>query len=156
MRITKEFKAEISHKLAASYTAKCRNIHGHSYKFYFTLESGVADRDGVVVDFTKVKEIVKPEIDRWDHSLIMAEFDPAIEEVKKLAKQYKLRLLIANFNPTAEQMASYLMRLFYHKLSSNGVELVEVRVDETATSQAVCSAVSSAGYSLTLYEEGAE
>jgi 6-pyruvoyltetrahydropterin/6-carboxytetrahydropterin synthase len=76
VRITKEFKFEMAHALYG-YDGLCANIHGHSYKLWVTVKGEVKNenghtKDGMLMDFTDLKSIVKPEIvDKYDHSLVL-------------------------------------------------------------------------------------
>ena len=76
IRITKEFKFEMAHALHG-YDGLCKNIHGHSYKLRVTVRGNVRQekghkKDGMVMDFSVIKDIVKPEvIDKYDHSLVL-------------------------------------------------------------------------------------
>ena len=66
IRVTKRFHFEMAHTLY-EYDGLCRNIHGHSYNLEVTLigeprnEPG-HPKDGMVLDFGDLKEIVKSEI----------------------------------------------------------------------------------------------
>ena len=66
IRITKEFKFEMAHALHG-YDGLCKNIHGHSYKLWVTIRGEIRNekghqKDGMVMDFDVIKQIVKPEI----------------------------------------------------------------------------------------------
>jgi 6-pyruvoyltetrahydropterin/6-carboxytetrahydropterin synthase len=66
MLITREFKFDAAHHLTA-YHGKCENVHGHTYKLAVTLE-GKVQKNGLVVDFTILKKIVKKHVlDELDH-----------------------------------------------------------------------------------------
>ena len=74
IRITKEFKFEMAHALHG-YDGLCKNIHGHSYKLFVTVKGKIKNekgntKDGMVLDFTSLKDIVKKHIIlKYDHSL---------------------------------------------------------------------------------------
>ena len=76
IRVTKEFSFEMSHVLW-NYDGPCRNVHGHSYKLFVTIAGvPVSDsenpKNGMVMDFTDLKKIVKHEIvDVFDHSVVV-------------------------------------------------------------------------------------
>ena len=59
------------------YDGLCKNIHGHSYRLWVTVIGNVLDdsksvKNGMVLDFSLLKKIVKPEIvDKFDHSLVL-------------------------------------------------------------------------------------
>ena len=56
MRITKQFKMEVAHRLTSSYSTRCQSPHGHSYLMEVTLESEHLNEDGMVMDFGEVKD----------------------------------------------------------------------------------------------------
>ena len=45
IRITKEFKFEMAHALHG-YDGLCKNIHGHSYRLWVTVEGAVKNSPG--------------------------------------------------------------------------------------------------------------
>ena len=62
IRITKKFDFETGHALYG-YDGKCKNIHGHSYKLFVTVQgTPITDTShvkyGMVIDFTDLKKIV--------------------------------------------------------------------------------------------------
>ena len=66
LRLTKEFSFEMAHALPA-YEGKCRNIHGHSYRLFVTVEGTPlmqdgSPTDGMVMDFHSLKECVEESI----------------------------------------------------------------------------------------------
>ena len=76
IRLTKEFNFEMSHVLHA-YDGLCSNIHGHSYRLFVSvlgepLNQKDNPKDGMVMDFGILKEIVFKEIvQRLDHALVV-------------------------------------------------------------------------------------
>ena len=73
LRLTKRFTFEMAHALPA-YEGKCHNIHGHSYKLFVTVEGTPlqqqgASNDGMVLDFSAIKNIVQQHIvEPFDHA----------------------------------------------------------------------------------------
>lgn len=135
MQITKEFKFEMAHKLSKSYTCKCQHIHGHSYRALVTLKSKSLNDENVVVDFTKVKEVLNPLIETLDHNFMIHKEDKSYPELLKLAEQGHYPLIVADANPTAEFIAGVLCCALEPHFGTKGME-VEVEVFETATSSA--------------------
>ncbi len=71
MEIFKEFKFEAAHSLPHLPVGhKCRNVHGHSYRIRVVLSGKVSAETGWVMDFAELKRVVKPLIDRLDHSFL--------------------------------------------------------------------------------------
>ncbi|HDM22763.1 MAG TPA: 6-carboxytetrahydropterin synthase, partial [Methanomicrobia archaeon] len=50
------------------HSGKCKNLHGHTYKLIVTMEGEV--KDGMVIDFEDMKNIVDPVIEKYDHSYL--------------------------------------------------------------------------------------
>lgn len=65
--VTKRFRFCYGHRLP-NYDGKCVNYHGHNSEV--EVEVGGRDKDSyttMVIDFSKLKEVVDPIIDRLDH-----------------------------------------------------------------------------------------
>lgn len=91
-----------------NYHGKCENVHGHNYKVLITLEGTELDEAGLLVDFVRVKRVLREVIERLDHRFLndVAPFD----------------LL----NPSAENMAKY----FYVELSQGMGSVAPARVSQ--------------------------
>ena len=105
IRITKEFKFEMAHALH-EYDGLCKNIHGHSYRLWVTVngeERNQKDhkKDGMVMDFDLIKQIVKPEIvEKYDHSLVLNANSPHAEiDLSAFEKVFYLP-----YQPTSENL----------------------------------------------------
>ncbi|EAK7296978.1 6-carboxytetrahydropterin synthase [Campylobacter upsaliensis] len=140
--ICKEFKFEMAHKLIDSYTPQCKNIHGHSYKVVIRLGSKRRDnfgfdKDFMVTDFKRLKEILQPLIDELDHSFLVCKDDPIMtRSFKETLIKENQKVNVSNFNPTAEGLAIYFTQYLASKKLSKDVEVEAVSVFETATSEA--------------------
>lgn len=136
IRITKEFKFEMAHALHG-YDGLCKNIHGHSYKLFVTVKGNMQNdkgnaKDGMVLDFDVLKDIVKPEIiNKYDHSLVLNANSPHSEiDLSAFEKVFFLP-----YQPTSENLVSDFALKIQKKLPE-GVELHKVVLSETATSSA--------------------
>ncbi len=74
MKIGKEYKFEAAHYLPF-HDGKCRNMHGHSYRIEVELEGELqrisnSSSEDMVADFAVLDRIMKPIIDRFDHSVL--------------------------------------------------------------------------------------
>ena len=70
-KITKEFHFEAAH-LLNFHKGLCKNLHGHSYKLYVTVQSQKLNEESMVVDFSLLKKIVEDIIiKKFDHSCII-------------------------------------------------------------------------------------
>ena len=52
-----------SHSLKLSYQSKCENLHGHNWIITIYCRSKELNEDGMVVDFTHIKEKVMSRLD---------------------------------------------------------------------------------------------
>lgn len=138
--IRKQFKFEMAHQLKDSYSAACHeNLHGHSYILELYFKSGVVDKNGMVVDFGEVKDVIGDYVNSWDHSLTMPKFFD--DEYLNMLKKYTKKMRITDYNPTAENMAKEMFDEInkmvvdyqvkkYGKIDWN---LSKVRLHETTT-----------------------
>jgi len=106
--VTKIFKFEMAHQLGSCYSSECLQIHGHSYKLEVSF-AGPLNKDGMVMDFKELKEIVQPIVDRLDHNFLTTE----------------------NYgcNPTAENMA----RNIFNEIREKCTLITCIRLWETDT-----------------------
>lgn len=78
--ITKRFDFEAAHVLPW-HPGKCKRLHGHSYKLEVDV-TGNLDENGIVADFTDLKELVKNEVvDKYDHQNLNDYFGNPTAEV---------------------------------------------------------------------------
>lgn len=122
-RVTREIGFCYGHRLL-NYDGKCRHLHGHNGRAVITLESSTLDPRGMVLDFTRIKEIVSAWIDNTlDHRMLLHENDPVLP----LLRQQNEPVYVMKVNPTAENIA----RLIYDYTASQGFPVVEVQLWET-------------------------
>jgi len=129
MQITKQFKAEVAHRLVDSYSVNCQSIHGHSYLFRVTLESEHLDSTGMVMDFGEVKERLGSLIDSWDHSFMFNTNDKLKNHYLSMLAVEPLRMIEVDYNPTAENMAYHIFR----SCVKASLPIKHVEVQETLT-----------------------
>ena len=136
IRVTKEFPFEMSHVLW-NYDGPCRNVHGHSYRLFVTL-SGVPiempghPKNGMVIDFTDLKSIVKENIiNVFDHAVVVSKnFNEGKTEM--FTKLFGNTVLV-DYQPTCENLvADFAGRI--SKLLPDGINLYKLKLYETATS----------------------
>jgi len=136
MEVTKLFSICAGHRLLEPYSKRCENLHGHNYVIELCL-TGLIDKTGMVIDFSKIKDRFNYIIDAFDHSLIVNMKDTTLVD---LAPTVSSRHIILSDNPTAENMAQF----FYSYLSKvisfnfNSIMLTSIKVWETPTSYATC------------------
>lgn len=84
--VRKKIEVAMAHHLNLNYKSKCSNLHGHNAEITIYCRSEVLDENGMVVDFSKVKEIIYSLL---DHKYINE---------------------IVTFNPTAENLAMWICK----------------------------------------------
>lgn len=106
MRVRRKFEFEAAHELPR-HPGKCRNLHGHSYVLFVTVDRPVDDESGMAIDFSELKRIVHDAVvDRLDHRYANDLID----------------------NPTAERMAVWT----WERLRPVLPGLVEIELFETS------------------------
>ena len=111
MILIKEFEFDAAHYLP-EYHGKCEKLHGHTYKLVVKLE-GMPDHEGMIIDFIKLKELVKEKVlVKLDHSCI-----------NDILPQ-----------PSAENIAVWVWQVLETSLVAPNYRLFEVEVWETKTS----------------------
>ncbi len=61
--VIKRMEVSAAHSLALSYPSKCENLHGHNWIVTVYCRSRELNADGMVVDFTRIKQIVQGQLD---------------------------------------------------------------------------------------------
>lgn len=98
--VIKRMEVSASHALRLSYRSKCENLHGHNWIITVYCRSEVLNADGMVVDFSHIKQQIH---DRLDHKHLND---------------------VLSFNPTAENIARWVCEHVEHCFK------VEVRESE--------------------------
>ncbi len=131
MKIAKEFRWEMGHRLQC-HKGKCFNLHGHSYKLLVEFK-GVVEKNGMVLDYFDVKELIGPIVDELDHSVIICNDDtPLKEAIQKLNSAH----VLVDFETTAENLCNYFLnKIKEAKLPSNITDIM-VKVFETENTYA--------------------
>lgn len=88
--VSKRLEVAFAHKLTLNYESKCQRLHGHNGIVTIFCCSEKLDENGMVVDFTHIKQTI----------------------TEKLDHQYLNELL--DFNPTAENLAHWIAQQIPH------------------------------------------
>ena len=134
MELTTYTELEIAHRLLTSYAQKCRHLHGHRYEVEITVASPSGlNKDGMIVDFKKLKEVVKEVLDdKWDHGACFNKVDRISEFMLKDAERERLHIIDAN--PTLEWMVGKWVEDLNAAFRAKGIDLVvtKLKASETA------------------------
>ena len=99
LSVKSEFSA--AHSLR-EYKGKCEALHGHNWKVEAVVAAAKLDRQGLALDFHKIKKALKEALDELDHKYL--------NQLSYFKKH----------NPTSEELAKYIFeKLLLHMLKDN-------------------------------------
>lgn len=80
--VKKRIEISAAHFLRLSYRSKCTVLHGHNWVITVECKSPELNEDGMVVDFTSIKELIKSKL---DHAVIndVVDFNPTAENIAR-------------------------------------------------------------------------
>lgn len=133
--IKSEHSFDSAHFLA-NYDGKCNNIHGHRWRVIIEIKSNELRKDerldGMVVDFTDLKNDLRQIVDELDHALIIQKNSLQKTTMKCLLDE-QFKIIEVDFRPTAENFANY----FFVKMKEKGYQVKRSIVYETPTNSAI-------------------
>ena len=88
-------------------SSHCRFVHGYSRSFYFEFASKELTPEGWVVDFGGLKELKTWLEHMFDHTFLIAQDDPHLEDFKKLSNEGVIQLRVMP-NPGMEGTALFV------------------------------------------------
>jgi len=131
MKVAKEFKWEMGHRLRC-HIGKCYNLHGHSYKLLVEFKGDI-EKNGMVMDYFDVKEVVGPIVDQLDHTVVISKDDvKLLEVIKKLNSAY----VMLDYESTAENLCHYFLDKITNADLPGNISEVMVKVFETENTYA--------------------
>ncbi len=80
--VIKRMEISASHSLNLSYPSKCENLHGHNWIITVFCRSAQLNDDGMVVDFTGIKDQIKGKLDH-KHLNEVLPFNPTAENIAR-------------------------------------------------------------------------
>jgi 6-pyruvoyltetrahydropterin/6-carboxytetrahydropterin synthase len=81
-KIKKKFEIAGSHKLELDYDSSCQNQHGHNWIITVYCKLEKLDKNGMVIDFKKIKDIVHSQLDHKNFNEVV-EFNPTAENLAR-------------------------------------------------------------------------
>jgi len=121
--ISREFTFCYGHRLL-NYDGKCSHLHGHNGRVVLTLCSETLDEQGMVHDFSELKDVIDGWIQRViDHNMVLHKDDPMVP----VLQEQEAPLFLMDDNPTAENFA----RLFFELAQTMNYPVCRVQFWET-------------------------
>ncbi len=80
--VVKTLEIAGAHRLTLPYPSKCAGLHGHNWQIEVTLRSETLDENGMVLDFSRIKEVVM----QLDHAYlndVLGDVNPTAENIAK-------------------------------------------------------------------------
>lgn len=79
-KVSKRMEIAGSHQLNLSYESKCENLHGHNWIVTVYVQSEKLDKDGMVIDFTHLKQRIHGKLDH-QHLNNVVDCNPTAENL---------------------------------------------------------------------------
>ena len=116
---------DMGHRLP-HHQGACHSLHGHTYTVEVTVDGKIntepmSPSEGMVVDFTDVKQRLRAEVAKLDHKFMLHRYDIYVKEMSHLAG-----VVLVDYVPTAENIATALLKAL--------PEASRIRLWETPTS----------------------
>ena len=145
MQITKIIETETGHRLT-NYSGKCACLHGHRYRWEVTVSAKELDEVGFVIDFDKLKSILKDTVNRIDHAFLFHDQDPLVTalEAQDLEVEDTLKathggdgnIFVLPFNPTSENLVNWMATQIMLELPL-GIQLHRIKMWKTSSSYTI-------------------
>ena len=139
VRVTKMFSFDMGHALMG-YDGPCKDIHGHTYHLHVTvvgqpIQEPGNPKDGMVVDFGHIKQIVNEKIIQvYDHALVLNQ--SLTDSQKQAINGVTGKVLFVPFQPSCENLLLAFKQILLSEFNHKGVTLFSLRLYETPTSYA--------------------
>ena len=104
--VCKRIEVAMAHQLKLDYPSKCTRIHGHNAIITVYCKSETLDANGMVVDFTHVKQTVS---ELLDHQYVndRVDFNPTAENLAKWICDHVDHCYKVTFQESENNIAAY-------------------------------------------------
>ena len=134
MKLTTYTELEIAHRLCGAYSGRCLHWHGHRYEVEITVTAPKLNEDGMIVDFKKLKEVVKTVLDdKWDHGACVHADDPLARSLMEDAHHERVHVIQAN--PTLEWMVGEWANLLQWRMDQEGLGMIVTELKASGTAR---------------------
>ena len=104
-KVTKRMEISAGHKLCLAYDSPCSRPHGHNWIIEVEVSSEELNKDGMVIDFTVIKDEIKGRIDHQNLNEIFS-FNPTAENIAEwIAGTLKIVLVASYLKNDNHEMA---------------------------------------------------
>ena len=80
--VIKRMEISAAHRLQPSYPSKCQQLHGHNWIITVYCRARELNQDGMVTDFTHIKQLVQDTLDHRNLNDILS-FNPTAENIAR-------------------------------------------------------------------------
>lgn len=80
--VIKRMEISAAHSLLLSYPSKCEYLHGHNRIITVHCRSKELNADGMVIDFSHIKRVVKDQLDHRNLNKVLP-FNPTAENIAR-------------------------------------------------------------------------
>ena len=105
--IKKTMEVSASHSLSLSYESKCTNLHGHNWVITVYCKAQKLNADGMVCDFTHIKELLKEKLDHRNLNEVLP-FNPTAENIARWIVDSIEECYRADVQESTNNIATYI------------------------------------------------
>jgi 6-pyruvoyltetrahydropterin/6-carboxytetrahydropterin synthase len=129
LSISKKFRFEAAHAIF-NYNGPCKNIHGHSYILWVSIQGQKDPETQMLLDFKLLKNIVEDNfVKQVDHAIMLNKNHPE----SNLFTEYVDKTYWIEGEPTAENLIEHAAGLIQNALPKNA-KLSKLKLYETESS----------------------